>query len=77
MTKENRVNVKDVRPKFAHVKGVGLSALVPLDSYENGLRELIESLCGNVQIRIVDMRWGVYTPRVEDMRVDGYKMLPW
>ncbi|OWJ54340.1 hypothetical protein Pdsh_07610 [Pyrodictium delaneyi] len=55
--------MKDVRPKFVHVKGIGFSALVPLDSYENGLRELIESLYGKVQIRIVDMRRGVYTSR--------------
>jgi len=59
MTKENKVDVKDVGLKFVHVKGVGFSALVPLVSYEKGLRELIESLCGSVQISIVDMRRGV------------------
>lgn len=54
MAKEERVSGSS-SPKFVHVRGIGFSALVPLESYQNGLRELIESMYGKVRVEILDV----------------------
>ncbi|BES82718.1 hypothetical protein [Pyrodictium abyssi] len=54
MVKENQVS-RDNRPKFVHVRGIGFSALIPLESYQNGLRELVESIYGKVRVKVVDI----------------------
>jgi len=42
--------------RFAHVRGIGFSALLSLERYQNCLRELVESIYGRVHVEIIECR---------------------